>query len=393
MKKVTQILFSAVLLLAIFGISLASIFGERAEISYYENRTLAHFPRPTWESFWDGSFFTDIDSAVDDHISGRDFFMKTATKLDILLDRPNVNDIVITADGGPLLNFYAYDTQEEAEDFIVKATRLGTLAEEISAYGGYLLYVGIPVQDAYFTNAYPNYMNNHQSLTEERFAEFPPLLEEQHVSFLNMKEIFEAEIEGGQLYFLTDHHYNFNGALLTYRSILERVNLDTGRTLTILQDEDLVFHTLENPVLGSRNRKLYGLGEAQDSVVYATLREEIAFEREDAYYDAQGSMFQLPETAEEYAGYTVYMGGDLSETIIRTNREELPNCLIFGDSFTNAVETVLWTAFNETRSLDLRHYTAKTLKEYIAEYQPDVVICIQDENSFYNLEGNGYYGD
>ena len=81
------------------------------------------------------------------------------------------------------------------------------------------------------------------------------------------------------------------------------------------------------------------------------------------------------------------MGGDVAETIIRTERPELPTALIFGESYTNAVETVLWTAFDETHSLDLRYYTYCSLKEYIAAYQPDVVICLRDDTSYLsNLE-------
>jgi hypothetical protein len=100
----------------------------------------------------------------------------------------------------------------------------------------------------------------------------------------------------------------------------------------------------------------------------------------------------LPDDEQMEVTYLAYMGGDIPETAIATNRPELPNCLIFGESYTNAVETMIWTAFNETRSLDLRHYNKQTLAEYIADWQPDVVICMRDTSKFLEAEGNGVLG-
>ena len=104
-------------------------------------------------------------------------------------------------------------------------------------------------------------------------------------------------------------------------------------------------------------------------------------------------MYNLPQTDTELVAYEIYMGGDIAETIIKTDRPELPNALIYGDSFTNAAETILYSSFNETRSLDLRHYSAKTLREYIDEYKPNVVICIRDDSCFFNMDGNGQTGE
>ena len=80
---------------------------------------------------------------------------------------------------------------------------------------------------------------------------------------------------------------------------------------------------------------------------------------------------------------------DKAETILRTDRPELPNLLIFGDSFTNPLETLFYTGFNETRSLDLRYYDQKGILEYLEEYRPDVVICIRDDTAYLSTEGNG----
>ena len=132
--------------------------------------------------------------------------------------------------------------------------------------------------------------------------------------------------------------------------------------------------------MGSRNRKLYGLWHTTDQLNYAVPKAAIPFTRTDNGQAVEATLLRLPETGDETVGYTVYMGGDVGETIIRTDRPELPKVLIFGDSFTNALETLLYASFDETHSLDLRHYTAQSLWDYIEEYQPDIVLDVRDDS-------------
>ena len=100
-------------------------------------------------------------------------------------------------------------------------------------------------------------------------------------------------------------------------------------------------------------------------------------------------IFFIPEDPKEKITYNVYMGGDVAETVIETGREELPDVLVFGDSFTNPVETLLYASFNRTVAVDLRHNTEKTIYEYIEEYQPDLVLCIRDDTAYLSTDGNG----
>ena len=114
---------------------------------------------------------------------------------------------------------------------------------------------------------------------------------------------------------------------------------------------------LPTPYLGSRNRKLYNLWNNGEKAVIGVQKKPVAFNRTDNGQPSDRPLFVTP--AEEYlpTTYNLYMGGDFGETVLETNRPNLPDVLIFGDSFTNALETLLYTAFDETRILDLRHYT------------------------------------
>ena len=112
------------------------------------------------------------------------------------------------------------------------------------------------------------------------------------------------------------------------------------------------------------------------------------YERWDNGTRNKGPLVVLPKEGSPVS-YTAYMGGDKAETIIRTNRPELPNVLIVGDSFTNPVECFCVGSFNEVRSLDFRYYDKMTLTEYLAEYPADLVVVIRDSNVYSIAEGNG----
>ena len=118
-------------------------------------------------------------------------------------------------------------------------------------------------------------------------------------------------------------------------------------------------------------------------------KEPVAYERFDNGKPSSTPLYITYEDPNHLTTYNLYMGGDFGETVLKTNRPELPNALIFGDSFTNAMEPLLYTAFNETHILDLRHYTEQSLADYISAYQPEIVLCISNDTFFYTPTGNG----
>jgi hypothetical protein len=153
---------------------------------------------------------------------------------------------------------------------------------------------------------------------------------------------------------------------------------------------DLDIVTLPNPFGGSRNRQIYYMQPASEQIKIAYPKIKIPYEKFNNG-KADNKLYYLAENEAAMINYGVYMGGDWAETVIRTNNNKLPNLLVFGDSFTNALEPLLYAHFNETRVLDLRHYNKMSLYEYIDEYNPDVVVMVRDDLNYGNLEGNGSF--
>ena len=391
MQKFTNRAFLALLLAALLAIPAGvARWSHKETTAYYENRTLAERPALIWESLWDGSFGAAFESWYSDHIPGRTALLKADTRVQMdILDRPVVNDVVMEA-GDVLVPFQEYAEQtdaEYAEAAVPIADGFGKLNAHIEANGGVFRYVGFPEQRFYFADRYPDYLDSHETESAAADAIFAQALEDRGVSFLDMGAVYEAQGNPAEYYSTVDHHYNYYGAYAAYRAILDDLNA-AGFDLPVLTEADIDFVELPNPYIGTRNRKLYNLWPNDEKAVIGVQREPVTFTRTDNGQPSSRALFVYPQEAYMPTTYSLYMGGDFAETVLETNRPELPDALIFGDSFTNALETLLYASFDETHILDLRHYTEKSLKDYISKYRPDIVLCIQNNTFYYTATGN-----
>ena len=359
--------------------------------SYYENRGLKAWITPTVSSVLDDSYRADMERMLQEHAVGRNILLKTGTWTDLyLLHRPVVNQVVPTED--LLLHWKAYavpnaDTiRAQAEEM---GRRLSDLRDVVEAEGGEFLYVAVPGQYSYFEEEHPPYLNNCAQLTELTLGAFEEALAEKDIRWLDMGEVFEELGNPRECYSPTDYHYTMAGAYETYRAILAALNENREEPLFVLGEEERVVETLPNPYLGSRGRKVFGLWDCGETTEVIYSREEIPFTRFDNGAEVAASVYALPGTGEEQIAYSIYMGGDVAETVIDTGREELPSVLIYGDSFTNPVECLMYLSCGEMRSVDLRHYREMSLADYIKLHKPDIVICIRDYEVLLGTDFNG----
>lgn len=391
MKRFAQVAFLACFLAVILAVPAGTLlFSKNNTSAYYENRALAEWPEITAEGILDGSLAQSLETWYSDHAPGRATLLKMDTFLSMdVLHRPVVNDIVTTQDVLlPFLDYSEYTPAAYEATVSSMSEPFSKLNQYIEETGGSFYFVGFPEQRIYFEDEFPDYLNNHENEAEAADTIFREALEDEGIAFLDMGEVYDDLGHPADFYSTVDHHYNYYGAYAAYRSILDTLAAD-GWDLPVLTEEDFTFRELPNPYIGSRNRKLYNLWPNEDRAVIAELKDPIAYTRYDNGELSDKPLYVLPAAEDLPTTYNLYMGGDFAETILETNRPELPDVLVFGDSFTNALETLLYTSFDEMRSLDLRHYTDKTLRDYITDYQPDIVICVMNDTFYYTPTGNG----
>ena len=359
--------------------------------SYYENRTLAQMEELTPQTLWDGTFANSVEPTLQDHAAGRNTLLKLSAWMDMeLFHRPVVNQVIPAE--GMLLSWNPDETpdpeliQQQAD---AMAGQLGALRDVVESYGGKFYYVAVPGQYTYFEETHSDFLNNRATYTDLEIPAFQQAMEEQGVTLIEMGEILAQQGNPPEYYSTVDYHYTFGGAYATYLAILERINQDFDHSLTVLDEDSLVRETLPNPYLGSRARKVFGLWETDEKLEIGLPSQPIPFSRTDNGQEVPATVYTLPGNDTDEVAYAAYMGGDIAETVIDTGRDELPSLLIYGDSFTNPVEGLMYYSFDEMRTIDLRHYKDMTLAEYIALYQPDVVVGIRDYESLLSTDYNG----
>lgn len=394
MKKVIQIIFISLVLFVLVGFGVMTLFfaqTQPGEYDPFENRKLAEKPSLSAQSIFDGSYFENSEQFLSDHLYCRTSLLRANIGLQKLTGCVSVNGTVQSGDV-LLLDNGIYDRGAEnfGKNADIIAQRLADVRDVTEQNGGTFLYALIPTQRSIFEASYPGYLNTDRERTDDILSAILPALEEQQIEALYLEDAVRSSTEPlTALYSPIDHHFTLKGADLCVRAVIDRLN-ESGAEVPQVVAERLIFDALPNPMLGTYNRKLlYGCTEVTDQLLTYSLPHEVAYERWDNGTKSDTPIIVLPQTETEFVQYNAYMGGDKAETVIKTNRPELKKLLVVGDSFTNAMETLLYLSFDEMRSLDYRYYTEKTLTDYIKDYQPDVVLIVRDTSVCLDPDGNG----
>jgi len=380
-SKAASVLTVVMFFMVLLALAVVTTIREKETYSYYENRNLSAFPTATAESVNNGRYFSGIDTYIREHAAGRTTLLRVNTYVDMnVLKRPVVNDVVISGDVLlPYNEYTAVDRAQIAERAESAAQLLSSREAQVSSYGGKYYYVAVPSQNMCYEDLYPWYLNSGEEYSDAVSDLFFDALDRNGVPYIDMYSEYLKSGEPDYFMSTVDHHYTMLGAYDTYRAVMERVTADTDFSLPVLSDGNYRLEWLGNPFLGSRARKLFGLWTSDERLGLIYPSDSVTFERYNNGNRSVDLVYGFPwGDSVTPLLYSTYMGGDIANTFIDTHREELPTVLVYGDSFTNAFESIVWYSFDKMYSIDLRHYTEMTIDQFIDEYRPDIVICIKD---------------
>lgn len=368
-----------------------TLWREKETYSFYDNRILAQMPEATKETVVNGQYFTDIDTFLREQSAGRTLVLKLKTFIDMhILNRVVINDVVVSDDA--LLAFKGFETvdEEKLRGYANSAAEKASLrAQQVEEYGGEYYFISIPCQYVCYEDSYPWYMNNRAQATDITSAAMLESMKAYGVNYIDMMNWY---IQAGRPEYFSscvDNHFGIEGAYYTYLQLMERIIEDTDFEPDVLQDGEFSIVQVENNYMGSRLRKCFGLWPCDEKLSILLPDKDVPFRRWNNGREVEPTVYSLPQYEWNDATYNIYMGGDIASTVIDTQREDLPSILIYGDSFTNAIESIVWYSFDTMYSLDFRHYTEKTLDDFINEIKPDIVVCVRDYEIMVYSGGNG----
>lgn len=391
MRKICNYIFLALFGIVISLMCIFTIYMPKKISSLYENRMLEAMPVATKQSVMSGDYFSHLDKYLSDHIVGRTTLLKTYTAVQRALPRVEVNN-VIEAKSGALLNktdHEQFHPESEKKNMDKKTEMIKNVAKYVEDSGAVYCYVGVQEQRYIYYDEYPDYMKMGTNIVTYAENRIFDALKDTNAVSVNMRPVFEKTGDAKSYYLSLDTHYNFYGALLTYRTMMEAINKRLDTPMKIYTDDELVFHKSDKELIGAQSRAIYNMQKRKEYAVWAEPKEKVEFTRMDNGYVSEP--FTYKQMNNEFSAYGDYMSGDIGETIIKTNQKDKPKVLMYGDSFTNPLEMLVYASCSEFRSLDFRHYDKMTLYQYIDMYKPDVVIAVRDNLSYNMSEGNGAY--
>lgn len=256
MNKITSIVIFVLFIGGIFIYGLTSWITTDRLTSDIENRSLSQKPKVSKEGLLSGEFFDNFESYYNDQLFERDLLIKTYTLLQLEMRKTIINGVVIGEDGWLM----------EAPTTLIEKSKLKTSLEQINELASYTdsngvsLYLALaPHKKNILSKKYPDYLN--ENIGNERRNYFVEKLDSR-INYINLPEYFTDLYSADELedmYFKTDHHWNFKGALNAYPIIISKMNnlLDSNSKEPI---KDYTIRCNDNAkFVGSFSKKLFKL--------------------------------------------------------------------------------------------------------------------------------------
>lgn len=376
-------LFITISFLAIIFLLMAfiTLFRHGNDYTYFENRILKEKPILSLNNVFNNHYFDELESYFKDSFKGRIKILKLDTLINMnILKRPVVNGIYKADDiyMSRWKRWWPYDYHNDLKDM---TNGLKSLNDNLIKQNIKFIYVGVPEHGYVFSDKYPGYLLNKFDEWKEIEDAFFSELNKIGITNIKCMDIIK---DRNSEYTKTDHHFSFIGAKNVYDEIIKKINEVTNYNLN--SDVELIKTDID--FRGSYARKLFFVGSLKDDLyIY---KPDFSFKRFDDGEPTREELFFIEDNMfQNSVGYGVYMNGDKGITKIVTNRKNLPNILVYGDSFTNPIEALLVRNANNFYSVDFRYKKDKNLSEIIAECKPDIVILIRDNLMYLNKEDNG----
>ena len=383
--RICFLLFFVLILSAFFSLA----FRPQKLISEEENRTLQTLPAFSFKSFLSSEYQDQLENAAADQLlfskeikyGVKQFYNALTSGFSALCAKNSASQTAALSESGevaPTADISAAvsgdSSLEPAEEILpekydyvyteVVAGKLYKLDES-----GYIIHKALPPEmynfdlydpDMLAAVKYPKYVFFIDTSLSTDFTEpgkFKPFdyIKTQIPADGYAELTFRNFEEYKQLFYQTDHHWNYKGSYKGYTLIMKMME---GEGVQLL--EPVRTHTYNTVYNGSNARdnllrvanELFTVYEF-DLPPYKTFVDDV--EAEYGYRSLYVSDEDFPHNT--YSNhYGMYYGDDHAKVVYKFNQPEKESILILATSYSNAINELVASHYNETHILDFRYY-------------------------------------
>lgn len=311
-----------------------------------ENTELAAWPQWKKDDGWNHAYLQEMGAYFEDHFAFRQAFVTANAVLRANLLHTSATDQVVLGQNnwlyfhGTMADYTGTNLFSEREQYAL-IHNMKLIQSYIEAQGSQCLFLIPPNKNTLYDENMPYYYqkgetSNLKQLSEKFAAE--------GIAYLDLYEIFQQQDE--ILYFQRDSHWNNQGALLAYTSLMEQ----TRRTYETYRN--VPRHTEQNHV-GDLDEMLYPLAVELET---------------DTVYDKTPDFTYVNDVTD-----------NMDEWIETKNPKQTGSILMYRDSFGESLLPFVADAFGTGYFSRLVPYNLLQVEQY----RPDVVVIEKVER---NLE-------
>ena len=361
MGKKYSIFITALFCAFIFGFGIAHFVLPDRDFSEQENRYLSRFKAPTPDTLRSGRFMEDFEDYITDQFPLRDQWVQLKALSERALGKQENNGVYFGADGQTL---FAWFTRLSEEDLAQRMGYVNALADNMDVPVYFSL---VPDKSYVWADRLPA---NAPNVDDGSTNEAAKALVSQRVSFIDLY----GALQGGDVFYRTDHHWTTMGAYQGYAALKSGM----GGSAAILDYEP----TLVSDSFYGTTWSSAGAGWIKPDEMYTWVPEG-AFQvtRYPEGSPIEGSLYDLSKL-EVKDKYSMFLGGNQPLCIIRNPFVEgIKKLLVIRDSYSDSLAPFLALDYEEIHLFDLR-YNNISLKQYVEDNGIDQVLVLYSAANF-----------
>lgn len=322
----------------------------KSAFSEMEKRYLAQSPDFCWETVFSGTWSSQAENYLTDHVPCRNLFVGINAYVELLAGRQRLKDVWLE-DGKLLEAPVAMDEQVISQNMSVINTFAETLERKV-----YLMIVPSA-----------GWAAGVEGYTDDDTLNAVYAAAGENVCTIPVEDIYSGRPE---LYYNTDHHWTSQGAYDGYVAYAQAVGREyrTAENFDVISVGGFQGSTYSRSALWLTHSESIELWQGSSRLTVTNAEAE----------EIHGGVF-YPERLEETDKYTVFLDGNHSVVRIQ-NPEKEGKLLVIRDSYSNCLGGFLAESYGEVVLIDLRYYRQAVSTLVKQEAFDDILVCYSCAN-------------